>query len=304
MVRRVAPALCLLFPIFTAVLLPTGARADSCRYRADRSAEASTDGIRKVVVKAGAGSLEIRGEPGRQRMQAQGKACASDERQLELLHIRVERSGDTLVVSTTPETSLLEPKSWFGDESRLDVSINVPAGMALDLDDGSGDAHISNVGASEIHDGSGSLRIDGVAGSVVLDDGSGNVAIADVRGPVRIKDGTGEVHMQQITGDVTVENDGSGGLAILDVQGGVTILNDGSGQIRIERVGRSVHIKNDGSGDIQITGVKHDVTVDRDGSGEIVVQDVGGDMTIGKDGGGGVRHERIGGSISLADNES
>ncbi len=302
---RFAPALCLLFPVFCTLLLPSAVRADGeCRYWAERAAEEPMDGIRTVVVKAGAGHLEIHGEPGRQRMQARGKACASDEHQLERTQIRVQRSGDTLVISSIPSNTLLHPKNWFGGgHSQLDLSIVVPPGIALDVEDGSGDAHISNVGSLKIIDGSGALRIEEINGALELEDGSGDVAIARARGPVRIKDGLGDVEIQQIAGDVTIVNDGSGGLAILDVRGDVTIGNDGSGEIRIERVSGNVRIKNDGSGDIHVSHVKRNVTVDRDGSGDIVVQDIEGDLAVGEAGGGRVHHVRVGGRISLADSK-
>jgi hypothetical protein len=284
--KRFAPALCLLFPVSCALLLPAAARADDeCRYEADRAAQASTDGIKQVVIRAGAGSLEIQGEPGRQSMQARAKACASDQDQLERLQIRVQRDGDTLVISSlTPDTAL-DPRSWFGGDTRLDVSIKLPAGIALDVEDASGETRISNVGPLKVTDGSGSLRIEDINGSLELDDGSGEVTIAGVRGPVSIKDGSGEIDIKQITGDVT-------------------IVNDGSGEIRIESVTGNVKIENDGSGAIRVSRVMRNVTVDRDGSGEIVVQDVDGNLSVGKDGSGGIRHNRIGGSISLPDNES
>jgi hypothetical protein len=284
--KRLAAAVCLLFPVCSAVLLPTAARADNeCRYRADRAAEASTDGIKQVVVQAGAGSLEIQGEPGRQRMQARGEACASDKDQLEHLQILVRRDGDTLVVSSLTSDTTLDPRSWFGGHARIDVSIKVPAGIALNVEDASGETRIANVGALKLTDGSGSLRIEDINGSLELDDGSGEITIARVQGPLSIKDGSGEIDIRQITGEVT-------------------ILNDGSGEIRIERVSGSVNIENDGSGAIHVSRVTRDVTVDRDGSGEIVVQDIEGKLSVGKDGSGGIRHKRIGGSISLPDNES
>lgn len=302
---KFASALCLSCVTFSMILLPVAVRADeACRYRADRAVEASTDGIRRVVVEAGAGSLDIRGEPGRRRMQASGVACASDKEQLERLQIRVERKGSTLVISTLPPWSILDPNSWSDDvgDGRMDISIKVPEGIALEVEDGSGDAHISNVGALEMNDGSGSLRIEDIDGSLELIDGSDDVAIARVRGDVRMNDGSGELEIKQVTGQVKIIDDGSGGLVILDAQDDVTIVNDGSGDIRIERVGGSVEIGNDGSGEIYVSRVKRDVVVDHDGSGAIVVRDVDGDLSVGADGSGGIRYERIGGLVKLPDN--
>lgn len=300
--KRSASTPSMFFMIFSAAMFSMAARAEeSCRVRAERSAEAATDGISKIVVKAGAGSLTIQGEPGRRRMQASGEACAADREQLELAQIRVERSGDTLLISTVPSPTLLAPKTWFagGRDAHVDVTIKVPLGIAMDVEDGSGDTHISNIGALEIDDGSGALHIEDVNGSIELTDGSEDVTIARVRGSVRLKDGSGDVEIKQITGDVEIGIDGTGNLTIVDVQGGVTIDKDGSDDIRIERVSGNVEIGTDGSGDIHIAHVKRNVTVGRDGSGDIVVEDVDGNLSIGKDGSGDIRHARIGGSIKL-----
>lgn len=303
--KKLLSALSLIGATIPAFLLPAAVRADdTCRYRADRAAEASMEGVRRVVVEVGAGSLDIRGESRRQRMQASGVACASDKRQLEQLQIYVERKGSTLVVSTSPPWSILNPTTWSNDagDGRVDISIKVPEGMALEVDDGSGDAYISNVGALEMNDGSGSLRIEDIQGSVELVDGSGDVAIARVRGAVSLKDGSGEIDIKQVDGEVEIIDDGSGGLVILDVQDNVEIVNDGSGDIRIERVSGSVDIGNDGSGEIHISRVQRDVVVGNDGSGAIVVQDIGGDFTVRQDGSGGIRYERVGGRASLPAN--
>src|SRR5690606_9233901 len=114
--KKLVSALSLIGATLPAILLPAAARADdACRYRADRAAEASTDGIRRIVVEAGACRLDIRGESGRQRMQASGVACASDKQQLEQLQIYVERKGSTLVISTSPSWSILDPTTWSNE---------------------------------------------------------------------------------------------------------------------------------------------------------------------------------------------
>lgn len=303
--KKLLSALSVLGATLPAILLPVAARADdACRYRADRAAEASMEGVRRIVVEVGAGSLDIRGESGRAHMQASGVACASDKKQLERLQIYVERNGSTLVISDSPRWSLLDPTSWSNDvgNGRLDLSIKVPEGIALEVEDGSGDAYIANVGDLEINDGSGSLRIEDLHGSLELVDGSGDVVIARVRGSVSLKDGAGELEITQVSGAVEIIDDGSGGLVILDVQDNVEIVNDGSGDIRIERVNGSVEIGNDGSGDIHISHVQRDVVVGNDGSGAIVVQDIGGDFTVRRDGSGGVRYERVDGRVRLPEN--
>jgi DUF4097 and DUF4098 domain-containing protein YvlB len=292
--KKISPLLALVFPLLVQ------AADDDCRYRADRAAEASTDGVRQIVVKAGAGSLDIRGEATRRSMQATGVACASRENQLERLQIRVERDGDKLLVSTDLPDAGLDPTSWFGGYSQLHLTMLVPAGIDLDVDDASGEASIANIASARVTDSSGSLHIEHVKGPLEVDDGSGELTIEHVQGPVRVNDGSGPMTIEHITGDVTVASDGSGSIGIADVQGSVTIGNDGSGSIEIERVSGSVRIEDDGSGGIRVSHVKHNVSVEDDGSGEIVVTDVDGDFSVGNAGSGGVHHERVAGNVRIA----
>ena len=295
--NKLFPLLALFFPVLIQ------AADEDCRYRADRAAEASTDGVRQIVVKAGAGSLDIRGEATRRSMQATGVACASREHQLERLQIQVERDGDKLMVSTDLPDAGLDPTSWFGAYARLDLTLLVPAGIDLDIDDASGEARIANIASARVTDSSGSLEIEHVKGPLELSDGSGSLKIAHVQGPVRVDDGSGSITIEHVTGDLTVVGDGSGSMTIADVQGSVTIGNDGSGSIDIQRIGGSVKIEDDGSGGIRVSQVKHDVSVDDDGSGEIVVEDVDGDFSVGEAGSGGVHHERVAGNVRVASDD-
>jgi hypothetical protein len=290
--------------MFASLALPLAASAaDDCRFEATRTADASTDGIKRIIVRAGAGELNITGEVGRRALNAVGEACASRENQLERLQLRLSREGDTLVLLTEIPEVAFNPSQWFGGAERIDLVVKVPAGIAVDIEDSSGEARIVNLGAARITDSSGDLQIESIKGDLTVDDASGSVTIRNVQGPIRIADGSGEMSIAEVMGEVTVTNDGSGSIAIADVQGNVTIGSDGSGEIRIERVSGSVKVENDGSGEIFVGTVKHDVSIDHDGSGEIVVENVDGDFIVGEGGSGGIRHDKVGGNVRVADGE-
>jgi ribosomal protein S28E/S33 len=274
--------------------------ADDCRFSADRTMDESTDGIKRIVVHAGAGDLDIKGESGRRALEAVGKACASAEKQLEGLKIRVTRDADTLVLVTEIPEFALSPSGWFGDSPRIDLTVRVPAGIAVDIEDSSGEATIANLGATRVTDSSGDLRIENIKGGLDVNDSSGEVSIRNVQGPVRVGDGSGELSIAEVMGEVTVTSDGSGSIEVAEVQGSVTIGDDGSGDLRIERVSGSVKIEDDSSGEIFVSTVKHDVAIDHDGSGGIVVENVEGDLFVGESGSGGVRHDKVGGNVRLA----
>jgi hypothetical protein len=277
---------------------------EDCAFRADRSAQAATDGITRVEVRAGAGDLTVTGESARRTLDVSGVACASKEAQLEDVQVRLERAGDTLVLEAQPPDNTLSLRKWFfSGQPHLHLTVRLPAGLAVDIEDTSGNVRLANVGPTRMQDGSGDLEIDNVKGELSVKDGSGNVTIRKIQGPVRIEDGSGDFTIAQIVGEVIVAADGSGSMEIADVQGNVTIGNDGSGDIGIERVSGSVKIEDDGSGNIRVAVVEHDVTIEGDGSGDINVQDVRGDFSVMAAGSGGVWHEGVRGNVRLASEE-
>ena len=278
---------------------------DDCAFTADRTAEFSVDGIERLDIRAGAGELRVEGESGLRSVHAVGRACARSEAQLADVKIGLERKGTTLILETLPkEGEGFNPRNWFGRAPSLDLTVRLPAGLAVDIEDSSGKAYIANVGTAQIKDGSGELEIENVRGALKLTDGSGEITIRGVQGSVRIEDGSGALTATKVIGDVIVVNDGSGAIGITDIQGNVTIGNDGSGEIRIENVSGSVRIEEDGSGGIDIRGVHHDVIIDVDGSGSISVADVQGDFTVGNAGSGGIEHTNVRRRVRIPNQET
>ncbi|MFO7305807.1 MAG: hypothetical protein C0P74_009835 [Gammaproteobacteria bacterium] len=291
--RRVA--LVLAAHLLTSPLLA----AQDCRFTAERTAETPVDGVVRLVVRAGAGSLDISGKTGTRTVRASGTACASSKALLERIQLRLERRGDELVLEALAGEASVSPRTWFRGSQRLDLSVTLPAGLAIDVEDDSGETQIANVGEARIVDGSGSLEIEHVRGALNVRDKSGSLTIRNVEGPVRVEDGSGELAIAAVAGDVIVANDGSGDIEIDDIKGNVTIGPDGSGDISITRVAGSVRIENDGAGAIVVRLVEHDVTIEEDSSGDIVVEDVRGNLTIRNAGSGSVQHRNIGGKVSL-----
>lgn len=292
--------------VSAAVLCASVAVADDdCAFSAERTAEYSVDGIERVDIRAGAGELRVEGESGLRSVHAVGRACARRESQLADVQIRLERKGNTLILETLPKDDEgFNPRRWFGSAPKLDLTVRLPAGLAVDIEDSSGKAYVANVGTAQIKDGSGDLEIENVRGALKLSDGSGEVTIRGVQGSLRIENGSGDLSVTKVVGDVIVVNDGSGGIRITDVQGNVTIGNDASGEIQIEDVSGSVRIEEDGSGGIEIRRVQHDVIIDRDGSGSILVADVQGDLTVGNAGSGAVDYTNVRGRVRVPNQDA
>lgn len=242
--------------------LPAAAEAQRWRddgYSAPRNATVSAAGARLVRIRARAGELKVTGVDGLAEARVKGTARASDRGDLEDIELRAERRGD--VVQITVEIPERDAPT-AGDHWRaLDLEIEVPRAVALDVEDSSGNAEFRHVGALELRDGSGDVRVRDAAGQVRVEDGSGGIDIETVRGSVEVRDSSGEIEIRDVAGGVTVDDDGSGGIHVSKVTGTVRVREDGSGEIDVADVGGDFIVEHDGSGGISHRNVKGAVRV-------------------------------------------
>ncbi|MGD2113773.1 MAG: hypothetical protein PVG07_01895 [Acidobacteriota bacterium] len=249
--------------------------ADDCDHSAPREASLDVDGATRLVIDVGAGSLDVRGSEGLDRVRAEGTACASRAEYLDDIALSTDRRGDTLYLKAE------YPRRVRGSAS-LDLEVELPSGLAVEIDDGSGSLTVRSVASLELEDGSGSIEVSDIDGDLDIDDGSGEIEVLGIGGSVFIDDGSGEIEVTGVGGSVRV-SDGSGEIELRDVDGDVTIDDDGSGEIDIAGVGGSVVVEEDGSGSIRVRDVDGDLTVRRDGSGSIIVDGVRGRVTTPDD---------------------
>ncbi len=231
---------------------------DNCKYQAERSLSLDAAGARLLDITAGAGSLKIAGKAGLTGIRARGHACASHKDLLDKIQLEGHRSGTTLVVAANKREGNYSLR--MNNYARLDVVIEVPARMAADIEDGSGEIDLSGLGAVDIEDGSGAIVANDIA-SATIDDGSGEIRLVDVRGPVSIDDGSGEISLQNIAGAIDID-DGSGEITVRNTRGNVHI-SDSSGSIRVADVAGDFVVSDDGSGDIDYDNVRGRVDVPR-----------------------------------------
>jgi hypothetical protein len=222
-------------------------------YTAPRSATVPASRAQRIDVIARAGSLRIEGRNGARDVTVRGTARASSRSALDEVKLIAAERGGTIYI----EADIPENRDWNDDDRHqaLDLIIEVPSDLPIDVQDGSGDLEIRNVGALD------------------LSDGSGEATVEHVGGNLRVKDGSGSVHITDVRGDVSI-TDGSGLLEIRDVDGGVEIGSKGSGPLRITSVAKSVHVRSKGSGTVDVSHVGGDFVVDRKASGEIQYADV------------------------------
>jgi hypothetical protein len=234
-----------------------------CKVSANRAAGIDTAGATKVVIRAGAGDLEIRGIENTRRLEARGGACASTQELLDAIQINVRRERDVIYVETDlPQYDLERNEDRDVGTAYLNLGVALPRSIPVEALDSSGDAVVSNLTTLVMQDSSGDLTVRDVSGAVELQDSSGDLLVEDV-------------------GEVT--------------------LGDSSGDIRIQRVKRNVLIKVDSSGNIRVTNVGGSVIVESDSSGDIEVDDIGGEFAVWADGSGDIRHSNVRGSVSVPD---
>lgn len=243
--------------LLIASLLANTAVAD-CRYSADRAADVDAAGIRTVLIGAAAGDLSVRGT-GTTRVRAKGRACADSQATLDAIKLETRRDGDALHV----DAILPDSDHAFNNRS-LDLSIELPATIAVRVADSSGDIDVENVAGIRVEDSSGDIEIKTVNGDVEVTDSSGDVVIADVTGNVLVPvDSSGDLVFRRIHGAVHVKTDSSGGITASEVNGDVTIDSDSSGDIEVSQVGGNFTVARDSSGDIEQRSVLGKVSVPR-----------------------------------------
>lgn len=243
--------------VVTAAFIPqkTEALED---YEDKRDANVDARGARSARIEAAAGLLRVQGVEGITEVRVRGTARANSRGRLSEIKLIAERRGDVVFIKADmPEYNNSGRWSWRDEYNvALDLVIEVPTTLALDVEDGSGDAEFRNAGALELEDGSGNIDIRGAHGAVRVTDGSGNIIIDGVEGAVTVDDGSGEIRAKNVTGNFTVEQDGSGNIDVSGVGGTLRVEDDGSGNIDVDRVAGDFVVDNDGSGDIRYDTVK------------------------------------------------
>ncbi|MEM1181012.1 MAG: DUF4097 family beta strand repeat-containing protein [Acidobacteriota bacterium] len=252
-----APSLSLLMVAASAAAFALPAWAD-CDHQAKRQLSESLSGIDRVEVVARAGDLRIDASQG-DTLEATGKACASKKSLLEDVQLVAERRGSVLRV----EASIPKTSGW-NQSARLDMKIELPGNVSLEVEDGSGDLELRGVSVEALDDGSGDARLDGTRGDLRIVDGSGGITIREHRGDLELRDGSGDLRIRDSDGRVVITDDGSGDIDITGVSGDVHIKSDGSGDIEVDTVGGDLRIGSAGSGDVRFRDVRGSTDVPKD----------------------------------------
>lgn len=195
--------------------------------------------IEELIAETGAGSLEIIGVEGLTQIKLVADIYSNDDSKVILT---LEKKANKAKLKAD-----FEQESFNNYSPYIDLKLQVPAGLALDIDDGSGAILINKMTADiKVKDGSGELVIHG-GNNVSIDDGSGAIEVTQLNGNLAITDGSGAITVTDIKGNITID-DGSGEIAVANVQNTVSIT-DGSGDINVINT-KGLSILAAGSGDV------------------------------------------------------
>ena len=127
-------------------------------YSEVRDLKISSDGITGFEIRAGAGSLEVTGVPGARNIVVTATISienANDDEAGEIIAsditLTLERDGDRAQLKAYFDRA----DSGHGSNATIDLDVQMPAGVPL-----------------EVHDSSGSIEVNDVAADVLIDDSS------------------------------------------------------------------------------------------------------------------------------------
>ena len=256
-----------LFVVFTAfgpspVIIDEARAARAIDYDEPRSARVDARGASRIIIVGRAGWLRVEGKPGTTEVVAEGTARAPSKDLLEDITLTGTREGDIVrVVVEMPDMKSMRWDHNWDSGPALDLTVTVPAAIAVEVEDTSGDLRVMGTAALDVDDNSGDVEIRDVGGALRVRDGSGSVEIENVRGDVTIEDGSGEIDVRDVTGSVTLR-DGSGSITARGVGGTVHVLRDGSGGIRVVDVGGDLIVERSRKKGVSYSGVKGRVRVE------------------------------------------
>ena len=280
------------------VSLAAGA-AEQCRYSAPRNAEIDAAGLKRLSVEIGPDDLMIRGEPGITKITVRGTACASSQDWLKDVKLETARHGDTASIVARDGDHHVVVSLFGGSYAYLKLNVRVPQSMAVQLQEGSGDADVAGIQSLDASVGSGDLKVNGIAGELGMTVGSGDVVASDV-GSVNLSGvGSGDVKVDGVRGDAHAGSVGSGDLGLRNIKGRVSVGSIASGDATIDGVGGGVEARSVGSGDFIARNVKGNVSMGAVASGDVTADRVDGDFSVGSVGSGDIHHHGVKGKISI-----
>lgn len=224
--------------IVMAMFTASFASAGWSDYEEIRDLNLGANGVSRLSIDAGAGSMDVKGVAGLDKIIVKATIVVPDKDEEHALRViekdmklTLEQKGSEARLDARFDSHLFRT----GSDAYIVLEVSVPKGMDIDIVDGSGSIDITDVESDvSIDDGSGSIDVKNVAG-LTIDDGSGSIDVVNASGDVSIVDGSGSISVRHVGGSVSID-DGSGSIKVSDVENDLVIVDDGSGGLTFSDV--------------------------------------------------------------------
>jgi len=242
----------------------TEASADWCKYEKEIDLTLDVSDSDVLLIKAAAGDLGVRGVSGSDEAVIHAKVCVSKQAWLDDAEIETKSGKQASIMVNLPDSS--GGWSLIGNNyATMDLEIEIPLDIALEVKDSSGDASFRHIAAMDLQDSSGDIKIEDAAGPLSIKDSSGDIEVEQVGAAVSIRDSSGDIEIDRVAGNFTIEADSSGDIRATNIEGTVLVKKDSSGDISVKSVGGDFRVLADGSGSIDSHDVKGEVETPKDG---------------------------------------
>lgn len=186
--------------------------------------------------------------------------------------VTVNASRGTLIIE---QKNTRNGRNWRGDDDQIQVTIRLPAGTGLEIEDFIGDGRVGDLrGPLEVDDiVSGSLTVGHVTTAKLSVSGSGKIKVGDIARTLDVEiNGSGSVTTGRTEGDVKLEINGSGDIDIARVNGPVAASVNGSGDINLRAgIADPLATAIAGSGKVTLDGIARNQAFNNNGSGTVKV---------------------------------
>lgn len=226
-------------------------------YSGQRTSQISATGATLLKLDVGAGYLRVDGRRGTDEVITTGVAHAASLQALDAVQFVTSRVGDTIFVKC-----VIPPRTDTTNAgASLDVDVQVPSTLALDVVDSSGESVFRNTAAIRIVHGEGGLNVDSVSGNLDITDGGGDLILSHVNGDVNVVDASGSIYVSRVTGSVRIPRAGSGEIQAVGISGDFVVGSKRSGEVAAREIGGSLSVRANGSGSIEYRDVSGKVSL-------------------------------------------
>ena len=142
-------------------------------------------------------------------------------------------------------------RNW-NNRGRSEWTLEIPDGLELDLNTGSGNVDIEGVNLlMRASSGSGNVSLENTDGDTRVNTGSGNITVYTAKGELSANTGSGTIRVRDLEGDSDL-NTGSGNIRASGVSGSAR-YNTGSGNIDADNITLTDHSRfSTGSGNVTV----------------------------------------------------